>query len=149
MASQAFNQTPPGNTKIGTNVMVAGIIFQLVSILVFSALFVLVMHRAISTKVEAIHTPRVKFLIATLSFSLALIVVRSVYRTVELLQGWSGFLITTEAYFIALDGATMAAAVGVFNIGNPGFLLEKAKTNHKGIVGEEELQERSEFLDGK
>jgi hypothetical protein len=51
------------------------------------------------------------------------IYVRSIYRTIELLQGWKGYLITHEEYFVALDGAMMVAAVVVFNVVHPGWLL--------------------------
>lgn len=48
-----------------------------------------------------------------------MIYVRSIYRTIELLQGWTGFLITHEVYFVVLDGAMMVLAVGIFNLFHP------------------------------
>ncbi|KAG9801840.1 RTA1 like protein, partial [Aureobasidium melanogenum] len=45
-AAVAFNSTPPGNTKVGTDIMVAGIDFQLASVIVFSILFFLFLYRA-------------------------------------------------------------------------------------------------------
>jgi hypothetical protein len=57
------------------------------------------------------------------AFSMTLLVVRGIYRAIELLQGWQGYLITREVYFIALDGSLMVAATGVFNILNPAYLI--------------------------
>lgn len=37
-AAIAFEKTPPGNTATGTHIMVAGILFQLASVIVFSVL---------------------------------------------------------------------------------------------------------------
>lgn len=66
-------------------------------------------------------------LLGAMIFSVLCIYVRSIYRTIELLQGWRGYLITHEKYFIALDGAMMVAAVAVFNIIHPGWLLPDHK----------------------
>lgn len=65
-------------------------------------------------------------LFAAMIFSVLCVYVRSIYRTIELAQGWDGYLITTQRYFIALDGAMMVAAVAVFNVFHPGWLLPKA-----------------------
>ena len=50
-----------------------------------------------------------------------MIVIRGIYRTIEMLEGWHGYLITTESYFIALDGSMMMLAVVVFNFISPGW----------------------------
>lgn len=60
------------------------------------------------------------------TISVAAILVRSVYRTIELLQGWRGYLITRERYFVALDGTMILVALLVYNVLNPGELLRKA-----------------------
>ncbi|MCJ1252227.1 hypothetical protein MMC24_000031 [Lignoscripta atroalba] len=121
LASTAF-QTGVGDPKTGTNIMVSGIVFQMASITVFVALFVLVLLRA--QKVEGLSLTRgIKLTVGATTFAIALIYARSVYRTVELLQGWSGYLITHESYFIALDGTMMVLAVVVYNVLNPAWLL--------------------------
>lgn len=53
------------------------------------------------------------------------IVVRGIFRSIELSHGWESRLATTEVYQVALDGAMMVVAVGVFNISNPVWLLPK------------------------
>ena len=65
----------------------------------------------------------VKLVAIATSISVLLIFIRSIYPTIELSQGWSGFLITHEGYFIALGGTTMILAIAVFNLLNPGSLL--------------------------
>jgi hypothetical protein len=121
MAAIAYEQNPPQDTANGTHIMVAGILFQLASILVFVSLFAVVIFRTLRTKGEFLTQRRVQWIIAAMVLSVVLIVTRSIYRTIELLQGWSGYLITTQRYFIALDGAVMVGAVGVFNIARPGW----------------------------
>lgn len=131
-AAVAFNSTPPGNTDIGTNIMVAGIDFQLASVIIFSILFFLFLYRASAKKsLPAFkNDTNMKLLVAVTAFSILLIIMRSIYRTIELAGGWTGHVIETERYFIALDGAPMAALVIAFNILHPGILLNRIIARH-------------------
>ncbi|KAF8503092.1 RTA1 like protein-domain-containing protein [Gautieria morchelliformis] len=52
-----------------------------------------------------------------------LVLIRSVYRSIELTGGWTGPIITTEWYFNAFDGAPITLAMVTLNIFHPGFLL--------------------------
>jgi RTA1 like protein len=144
MAAIAYEQNPPKNTDNGTHIMVAGILFQLVSILVFVSLFIVVICRTLKSKGEVLTQRRIQWIIAAMILSVVLIVIRSIYRTIELLQGWSGYLITTERYFIALDGAMMVGAVGIFNIARPGWANTASETSD--IEGESQTEgtDRSE-----
>ena len=142
MAAVAYQKVPPGDTDNGTHVMVAGILFQLLSILVFVALFILVIVRALKSKAQALKQRRVQLVIAATVFSVALVVARSVYRTIELLQGWTGYLITSEKYFIALDGVMMLSAVGVFNFVRPGWANATTdRDSNQQAVEENELED--------
>lgn len=108
-ASKAGAEDPPGNTKPGTHIMMAGIIIQLVSMSAFGLLWLIFLWRA-----RAVPISRV--LLGVTTFSAFCIIVRNFYRAIELSQGWSGYLITHEVYFAVLDGALMVMSVGVFNI---------------------------------
>lgn len=101
------------DTAPGTNIMIAGIVIQLVSMCSFVGLWIITLWRA-----RAISKPKTTLLLAT-SFSAVMILVRNFYRCIELAQGWSGYLITHEIYFCVLDGALMALAVGIFNFFHP------------------------------
>lgn len=61
---------------------------------------------------------------------------------IELSQGWTGYVITHEVYFIVLDGAMMVIAVGIFNIFHPGWLLipaaSVASAKEKSPIGMQE-----------
>lgn len=133
LAAVAFDETPEGNTKIGTNIMVAGIDFQLASVIIFSCLFTYVIYRTTAK----LHIPTFKtsksmrLLVLATIWVIVLVIMRSIYRTVELAGGWSGYVITTERYFLALDGAPMAAAVITYNILHPGMLLNNIKLEER------------------
>lgn len=110
-----------GNTKPGTNIMVAGIAFQLATMTLFAGL-VLDFLRRVRRRV----LPRaVKLVLLALAVSFVMIYIRSIYRTVELAQGWTGYLIEREGFFIGLDAALMFVAVGVFLIFDPASLLRR------------------------
>lgn len=144
-AAVAFNSTPQGNTKLGTNIMVAGIDFQLASVIVFSVLFFTFLHRAaVKLRIPAFKDDRdMKLLVAVTSFSILLIVMRSIYRTVELAGGWTGHVIETERYFIALDGAPMAALVISFNILHPGALINRIIARNDVQIAEKSTKRES------
>ena len=70
------------------------------------------------------------------------VVVRSVYRTVELSEGWVGYLITHESYFIGLDGVMMVVAVGVFHFVQPRWAEGgQGGRGHKSAMSDEEAAE--------
>ncbi|KAJ5267263.1 RTA1-domain-containing protein [Penicillium angulare] len=120
----ASSESDNGNTAPGTNTMVAGIIFQLVSISVFVFFAVDFLRRAFRMGMlkSIIKGPLTPLLGAT-CLSVLVIYIRSIYRTIELVQGWSGYLITHEIYFVILDGVMMVIAVTVFNVCHPGWLV--------------------------
>jgi hypothetical protein len=73
------------------------------------------------------------------------VVIRSIYRTIELTEGWTGFLIKHESYFIGLDGVMMVIAVGVFNIVQPRWADGSARECESKRVGsDEEMVERAD-----
>ncbi|PYH90125.1 RTA1-domain-containing protein [Aspergillus ellipticus CBS 707.79] len=124
MASIEVNKIN-GNTAPGTHTMVAGIVFQLFSISIFVFFAADFVRRTLRMRVLQNMKGSIIPLLAAMVFSVICIYIRSIYRTIELSQGWTGYLITHEIYFVVLDGVMMVLAVGVFNIFHPGWLLPK------------------------
>jgi Na+/H+-dicarboxylate symporter len=125
--------------------MVAGVVFQLCSVIVFSVLFFIVVKRALSSHSEVIKERKIQALVAATSLSVICVVIRSIYRTIELTEGWTGFLIKHESYFIGLDGVMMVIAVGVFNIVQPRWADGSARECESKRVGsDEEMVERAD-----
>lgn len=56
-----------------------------------------------------------------MSFAVLTIFTRCVYRLCELAEGWSGYLITHEWYFIILDALMIALATVTMTIFHPGY----------------------------
>ena len=74
-------------------------------------------------------TRNFKLYVAAIIISDSAIIMRAVYRVIELAQGWRGHLITTEAYFYCLDTAPMIVCMAVWIIGHPGLTLRKEFAN--------------------
>jgi hypothetical protein len=71
----------------GSNIMLAGIIFQLVATIAFSIFFLLFLRSfARDPQVDRRSLGKVKYLLGAIAISAAAIVIRGIYRTVELAQ---------------------------------------------------------------
>lgn len=137
MASIAVASVPPRPSEKGTHIMVAGIVFQMAAIGIFALFFCEFSRRA--SRERGVLEKKVQIFIGATAFSCLLIVVRSIYRTVELLQGFDGYLITHEEYFVGLNGVLMFLAVTVFNVVHPGWFLPERK--EEGEFEHVDLQE--------
>ncbi|KAI0076079.1 RTA1-domain-containing protein, partial [Panus rudis PR-1116 ss-1] len=116
----------------GGHIMLGGIAFQLGSITIYMLLageFVLryLYNRPLRNKAAApAHTVidrKIGQMLFGLAFSSITIFIRSVYRTIELQDGWTGRIIGTQRYFNWLDGAMITLAFFCHNFFHPGRLL--------------------------
>jgi len=117
----------------GANIMLGGIIFQMVCITAYAILaaeFFLRFHNdkpvRSPEKLEGPPAPmdkRMQIMIAALIFNTTCLFIRAVYRTIELSDGWNGRIISTQVYFNVLDGAMVTLAIYTLNFAHPGFLL--------------------------
>jgi len=90
-------------------------------------------------RVKGIPTPfpktgKFKLFVSAIIISDASIITRSMYRVVELAQGWSGYLITTEPWFYGFDTALMIMCLFIWVVGHPGITpgKELARSNLRG-----------------
>ncbi|KAF4952738.1 hypothetical protein FGADI_6490 [Fusarium gaditjirri] len=111
MASAAVNKN--GNTAPGTHIMVAGIVFQLASMSIFVVLAIDFLIR--STKRGMLRSGK-----------------QSSIPILKLLQGWSGYLVTHEQYFIGLDGVMMVIAIWIFNFIHPASFFPRSSGQDTG-----------------
>ncbi len=119
MASQASGQRK--NTQPGTNVMMTGVVFQLASMTIFAGIALDFIRRSTRIRIP----PGYIAVMAAMFISLIAVYIRSIFRAIELAEGWTGYLMLHERYFIALDGSLMALAVGVFLLFDPARIIPK------------------------
>jgi len=117
-----------GDASNGTHIMVAGICWQMFSMSVYVLLVIIYIFRIRKAKVEL--TGNMKIFASGMSIVTLMIFIRCIYRTVELLGGWSGYIITHEVYFACLDGLPMIIALITFNIFHPGRYIKNFRRNN-------------------
>ncbi|KAK0185462.1 RTA1-like protein [Armillaria mellea] len=160
IASSASDRNDLQGAKLGSNVMLAGIVFQLVVITFYAILacefLVRYTHdrpvaRLFARKkrsdslvtLSSPNTPRgildtkIKIMIFALAFNTLCLFIRAIYRTIELADGWSGRIILTEIYFNVLDGAMVVLAIYTLNFAHPGVLIGRTMGRNRSAVDAE------------
>jgi hypothetical protein len=112
----------------GTHIMVAGICWQMLSMSVYVLLVIIYIFRITKAKVALIQNMKIFF--SGMTIVTLMIFIRCIYRTVELLGGWSGYIITHEVYFACLDGLPMVIALITFNVFHPGRYIKNGRNNN-------------------
>ncbi|PLB50011.1 hypothetical protein P170DRAFT_332658, partial [Aspergillus steynii IBT 23096] len=115
LTSSAYSQGI--STQPGTTTMVVGIIAQLAAAVIFSFLLAIVIYRGASD----LRANRPLFYVAAATvFATAMMIMRNVYRSIELTEGWRGYLILNERFVLALDALPMVLSMGIYVFFNPG-----------------------------
>ncbi|KAG2040871.1 RTA1 like protein-domain-containing protein [Suillus americanus] len=139
LAAQAVNENK--SPTLGGNIMLGGIAAQLFAIVVYICLAVefflrrkynAPLHHQVIEFGKGQHSmsKEVQIMIYGMSFCTVCLFIRSVYRTVELADGWSGSVIANESYFNWLDGAFVTVAIYTLNVVHPGIYLKRDATVH-------------------
>lgn len=122
-------------------VMFAGIFVQVISLTVFAILLVHVVWQIRREQDESNYDQRFrhvrnrklfKYLIPCMLISVLFVWIRSVYRLVELGEGWNGRLMTTERYVLVLDGLMILLGCIPFVL-HPGMMLGKEEIPVEGL----------------
>ncbi|KAJ7108011.1 RTA1-domain-containing protein [Mycena crocata] len=131
-------------SNLGANIMLGGIIFQLVAIIAYaSCAYDFLRHynanhpireKHLAAQVARPMDPFVKLQIYALSFSTSVLFIRSIYRVIELATGWHGKVIETEIYFNIFDGAMVVLAIYTINIAHPGLLLGSYRSHQRDAL---------------
>lgn len=113
---------------VGTDLMIAGVIFQVVILAIFGCIlteYVLRTYRRRSQLSEEsmvlFHRTSFRCFMGAIVVAFVTIFVRCVYRIPELTGGWRSELMRNEAEFIALEGVMIVIAVAVLTVFHPGY----------------------------
>ena len=74
---------------------------------------------------EKVFPTKVRLMLLGAGITTVWVFARSIYRTIELADGWTGQIITTQVYFNVLDGAPIVLAMATLNAFHPGWLLRE------------------------
>ncbi|CDR43747.1 CYFA0S12e03884g1_1 [Cyberlindnera fabianii] len=128
-------------TEMGRNIMVSGLVFQVVSMAVFMGLFIHLLWRVgyfgnVSGSVMRSFNERYTLIRSKTFFRwyptgvftvVLLVFVRSVYRVAELSEGWRGYLVVHEVYFLIFDGLMIVIACVLTVVFHSGFVFGRGK----------------------
>jgi hypothetical protein len=114
---------------VGINIMIAGLVFQVVSLLVFMVICVDLALSAMRKK--DVHTPQFRELRNSLKFKVFLaglavatvtIFIRSIYRVAELQAGFDSNIANNEMLFLGLEGIMLLIACICLTVLHPGLV---------------------------
>ncbi|GAA5924027.1 RTA1 domain-containing protein [Sporobolomyces koalae] len=113
-------ETQP-DLDLGSNIMLGGIVFQLVVMLIYVAYGAFWVYKA---RVEIKSSGRkMRTMIWALFAASLCIIARGIFRTIELAEGFSGFLAVNEPY-ILLDALPVLLCSLILNVIHPAQYLE-------------------------
>lgn len=109
-------------SDVGNGVIIAGLVLQLVWFLFFIVLAVIFHKRMRYFPTSASRQPEIRWesYLYTLYFVSVLIMIRSLFRVVEYIQGNSGYLMEHEAFLYIFDSLPMLVVVAYLNVKHPG-----------------------------
>ena len=91
----------------------------------------------------------VRLMLVGVGITTTWVFIRSIYRTVEFANRWTGRNLTTQTYFNVLDGAPIVLAMFTLNIFHPGWLLREenrfSEVEWKMMTGAHTISDTSEF----
>ncbi|KIL91998.1 hypothetical protein FAVG1_04403 [Fusarium avenaceum] len=148
MASTAARMGQSAAT--GTDIMIAGLVFQVITILGFIACSIDFAIRTMRRKCElgdaafdqrpevfkVRNSPWFKAFLGALSLSTFCILWRSVFRVAELSRGWRGPIMANQYMFVGFEGILIVVAVAVLNVFHPALCMkELLELNDGGLKG--------------
>jgi hypothetical protein len=144
--------------KIGNDLMMAGIVLQVVILLAFataSADFLLRLRRA-SKRTNAMLSPEAHSLVAQTRFQLFVaglvlafltVFTRCCYRIAEMAGGWANPIMQNETDFVVLDGVMVLVASLCLTILHPGYCFLRVATGGKSHLGDVEKRVSESLLE--
>lgn len=126
--------------------MLAGLSFQVFTLSLFIILCAEYAYRVVRSQNELNEThaklrasKKFRAFLGALTLSTICIMIRSVYRVIEMAQGFEGSLIKNETLFFILEGVMVTLAVLVFNLLHPGWCFRESYATTKDSESSTEL----------
>ncbi|KAL8936617.1 MAG: hypothetical protein Q9216_004832 [Gyalolechia sp. 2 TL-2023] len=149
----AASASSTSTQDIGSNLMLTGIVWQVVTLLVFAILagdFILRVYRNRSNLThsasEVLRNTKFMLFLGGLLLAYLGIEIRCTYRIAELAGGWGNDIMQNEVEFIILEGVMIVIAVMAVTAFHPGFcfpqMSQAKRVGSNGIVGEKDVSDR-------
>jgi hypothetical protein len=138
----------------GTHIMVGGLAFQVFTMSIFMCLFLDFLwkikymrkgHDDMEFNPKYAHLRErkmFKWFPVVIFIGVILVYIRSIYRVIELAEGWTGYLIVHEVFFMILDALMMALCIVLFVPFHPGVVLGRGTIAIEGSKAYAQERER-------
>ncbi|KZV65691.1 RTA1-domain-containing protein [Peniophora sp. CONT] len=142
IASKAVRQSE--DPEKGGHIMLGGIVFQMAAIIAYATLASEFLVRYLQDRPLSMYSRdrsspdraplsmRMRLMLTGMAMMTVFILIRSIYRTIELINGFQGTIIQTQVLFNVLDGTMIVLAMWTLNIFHPGLLLVSEVTEKAG-----------------
>ncbi|EPS33105.1 hypothetical protein PDE_08067 [Penicillium oxalicum 114-2] len=129
--------------KVGDNIIIAGIAFQVATMAICGLLgahYFWTLHRSgnglagektLEDASPSVTPSRMKLVIIAEVFAYFTILIRCIYRIPEMAGGWGSPLMQKENEFLVLDGMMIALACTAFTLVHPGLFIPSMRTGYK------------------
>jgi hypothetical protein len=127
MSASTSTTGKPGNKELGKWLIVVGLCLQLAAFsffIVVIGIFHYRVRRQPTTKSRTIVVPWQRYLVVLYGAS-TIVVIRSVFRLIEYIQGRDGYLMGHEVYAYVFDAAMMLILSIEFNIFHPSQIVSR------------------------
>ncbi|KAJ3536791.1 hypothetical protein NMY22_g5878 [Coprinellus aureogranulatus] len=154
IASSASNQHK--DPSVGGNMMLGGIVFQTSVILVFALCCLEYAIRysknrpirkaeygSTTDSERGEFTKDLKVMVSALVFITLVLFIRAIYRTIELADGWTGRIISTERYFIVLDAIMIVLGMYTLNVIHPWRFLHRPSSPKQSDSSDSSVAEKA------
>jgi hypothetical protein len=113
------------NVDLGNNMIVAGLFVQILFFGFFIFVSFVFHFRMLKTPLHAVGDTRVPWTryMKVLYFASTLVMIRSIYRVAEYIQGSDGYLQSNEAFIYIFDATLMLICCLLFNFFHPSNIL--------------------------
>ncbi len=132
--------------KMGSHVALVGLLIQVILFgffIVVALVFHIRLHAMPTSLSHNAALPWKRFLYI-LYIASAFILIRSIVRVAEFVEGFEGTIIRHEVYLYIFDGVPMAAVMVLFNIWYPSDFSKQAR---KAMAGSESAESNLELSD--
>lgn len=138
-------------SNLGSHIVLAGLLIQILIFgffIIVTLVFHLRLRRAMPTSRS--HNPQLvpwRKSLYILYITSALIMIRSIVRVAEFVQGFEGTILRHEVYLYVFDAVPMATVMVVFNIWYPSSFSMQARA--KAMLGSESASSNVELSSGE
>ncbi|CAF1264731.1 unnamed protein product [Didymodactylos carnosus] len=129
-----LTSTDTSKISIGQDILIAGLVINLISFCFFSIITIYLDYsirkrRQQQKRAETENqNEKWRYIFYALYLSMTLLILRSIYRIVEFVTGFRGYVATSEVLFYIFDTLLMLVAFGLFIPMHPGIWMPKKPT---------------------